>query len=300
MQIIFNPNINLFKNKKHSQIINMIPKYKRFYKPIFSKFILEVGIEEKCIHSISIIPDKSSYGTTRHFYKDGSIYFDIELSDEIIPYISFSQNSTETFKAKSIFQHELFHCKEIKYIYENHIFYSTNPLDQEFEITSTYNFLFDEAVKLWSEFYAFYNNRSINWWHEVPDVRIDIKEVEKWFLASYKIARDSENSEIKICKDMFKTIHSFWYNMVSMIALHMQSEEDILIEDFNNSEIPFIKAYFQCVYDFLKVYNEFYPDWLSEEKYIKFGKVLMSIMKFYHLDFSTDDLSDNFILKYVP
>lgn len=301
MQIHLNPNINLFKNKTKTEIFKLMPKYKKYYKPIFQKFISEINIDIECINSISVMPiaDKASYGVTRHFIKDGDIYFNIEISDDVLIYIKYIQDSTEAFKAKSVFQHELFHCVEIKYLYENKKLKSPYPLEDNFEITTTYNFLYDESVKLWSEFYAFYNNRSINWWHEVPDIRIDIKEIHKWLLATREVAMNKKSSEVKMCADMFNSLHEFWYNMISLSALHMQSGENILINDYLKAEIPYIQIYFQTIYDYLKTNITFYPMWLSEENYIKLGRMLMLITRFYGLDFSTEDLSDNFVLKII-
>ena len=77
----------------------------------------------------------------------------------------------------------------------------------------------------------------------------------------------------------------------------MQTNEEILINDFLSSDIPYIKSYFEFIYSYLKTNIREYPNWLSEEDYIHMGKILMFIIKFYGFDFSTEDLSDNFILK---
>lgn len=299
MRIAFCTDSCLFKNKTKAQIINSIPKYKNYYKTLINEFIKEVGINSKYINAVAFVTNKSSYGTTNYFIKDENIYFEIEITDELLPYISSIQNSTEKFKAKSVIQHELFHCIEIEYLYEHNILSHPNPLDDNFEITTTYNFLYDEAVKLWSEFYAVYNNRSINEWHEIPDVRINIIEINRWFLATKELSQNKVNGEIRMCKDMIKSLHAFWYNMIYMIALYIKSDDSILIEDYIKSDIDFIKEYFEIIYKILKLNIDFYPLWLSEENYIQLGKSLISIMRFYHLDFSTDDLSDNFVLQKI-
>lgn len=301
MQIFLNPNINLFKNKTKSQILNLMPKYKKHFRPIFQKFISEIGIDIECINSISVVPytKETPYGVTKHFIKDDKIYLDIVITDDILIYTKNVQDSTETFKSKSVIQHELFHCIEIKYLYESKVLSNSCPLDDDFVITTMYDFLYDESVKLWSEFYAVYNNRKINEWHEIPDIRVDIEEIHRWFLASRELALDKTTNDVKMCKDMFKSLHTFWYHLVSLVALHIQSGEDILIDDYLSSDIPYIKTYFQVIYDYLKANNTFYPTWLSEDNYIKLGKMLMAITRFYGLDFSTEDLSDNFVLKIV-
>ncbi len=293
MQINFDPNINLFKNKTKTQIINTIPSYKKLYKPIFNKFISEIDIDPKCIHSINIIRKKENYGIAEHFIQESRIYFNIKLADDVLLNIRHVQNSTETFMAKSIFQHELFHCVEIKYLYEKCVLQSPNPLDDSFGITTTYNFLYDEAVKLWSEFFACYHNRKINEWHECPDARVDINQLNKWISATKYYLDNHE--DIRLCEDMLNFLHKFWYNMISLIAVHLHNHEKILIDDYKNTDYDYISVYFDFVYQYLKTNLDFYPVWLSEENYIKLGKALMKILEINNITYSTDDLSDNFI-----
>lgn len=299
MHIVLNPNINLFKDKTKLEVVKLISKYKNYYNPILKHLITEVDIDDKYINSVSVVSDIETYGVTSYFIKDNNIYFDIAILDDVFISLKSMPDDEESYKAKAIFQHELFHCKEIRYLYENEILRKSSPLDDDFKITTTYNFLYDEAVRLWSEFYAFYYNRSINEWHEVPDIREDIEDINKWLLASKKLAMQEQYSEIRISKDMIKSLHTFWYNMIYLCAIHMQEGENILIDDFLTSNIPCIKPYFEIIYGYLKLNLSVYPSWLSEENYINFGKVLISIIKFYDLDFSTEDLSDNLTIKAV-
>ncbi len=154
MNVVFDKDINLFDNKSDLQIIKKLPYYKTYYKPIFLNFINELHFDVQHIESIHIIHNKSSYGTTKHCIKDGQIYFIIELSDDIIPYVSNVQDSTDTFKAKSIVQHEICHCIEIRKLYESNCLGITNPLSESFTINTTYNFLYSEAINIWSEFFC--------------------------------------------------------------------------------------------------------------------------------------------------
>ena len=96
---------------------------------------------------------------------------------------------------------------------------------------------------------------------------------------------------------MLLFLHKFWYNMVSMIAIHLHNNEDIVITDYVNSTDIRIQKYFHYLYDTLKVLIKYYPSWLSENQYIKLGKSLMKILEIYGITYSTDDLSDNFIFK---
>ncbi len=293
MNIIFDRNINLFENKNELQIIKSLPHYKKFYKPIFLKFINEFDFDIGNIDSIHIVHDKQSYGTTKHFIKDGKISFNIELSDDIIIYISDIQNSLDAFKAKSVFQHEICHCIEIRRLYENHYLEEPNPLDENFVINTTYSFLYEQAVKIWSEFFACYHNRKINEWHECPNVELDIIELNKWISATQYCLNN--NKSIRLCEDMLSFLYDFWYHMVSVIAIYFHNKEDILINDYKNTKYNYVPEYFEFIYQCLKANLDFYPVWLSEENYIKFGKALMKILELNSITYSTDDLSDNFI-----
>lgn len=299
MKVELNPNSCLFKNKSKAQIIQLISKYQKYYKDVIKQFILDVGIDSKYINSIIAIPNNPTYGTTIPLIKDKEIYFDIEISDELMPYITLVPNTTEKFKAKSVIQHELFHCKEIKYLHDCNALSNPSPSDNNFKITTTYDFLYDEAVNLWSEFYAVYHNRKINEWHEIPYIKPDIQDIDKWFNAMIVVAKSASDNQAKFTKDMLHCLRSFWYHMISLIALHINTNEDLLIEDYITSEPPLFSEYFKHIYSYLKELLGLYPNWLSEENYISFGKTLFSIINYYHFDFSTPDLSDNFILKYA-
>lgn len=293
MDIILNKNINLFKNKNDLQIIKKLPYYKKFYKPIFLKFINELNFDSKYIDNIHIIHNKQSYGTTKYIMKEKRVYFNIELSDDVLLYISDIQNSLDTLKAKSIFQHEICHCIEIKQLYENHYLDTPSPLDENFVINSTYNFLYSEAVNIWSEFFACYHNRKFNEWHECPNAELDIIQLNKWISAVQYHLNNRES--IKLCESMLFFLHDFWYHMVSVIAVHLHNQEDLLINDYKNTDYNYVPEYFNFIYQYLTVNLEQYPMWLSKENYIKLGKVLMKILEINNITYSTDDLSDNFI-----
>ncbi len=293
MNIVFDKDINLFDNKSDFQIINILPHYKKYYKSIFFNYINELNFDINSINSIHIIHNKPSYGTVKHFIKDNQIFFNIELSDDIIRYVSNIQNSTETFKAKSIVQHEICHCIEIKQLYDSKYLGNENPLYENFKINTTYNFIYEQAVNIWSEFFACYYNRKINEWHECPNTENDLIQLHKW-ISSTKYCLN-ENTSVYLCKEMLSFLHQFWYHMVSVIAVHLHNHEDILINDYKKEEYNFIDTYFDFIYQYLKANLDFYPIWLSESNYIKLGKALMKILEINGITYSTDDLSDNFI-----
>ena len=168
-----------------------------------------------------------------------------------------------------------------------------NPLNENFKINTTYNFLYSEAVNIWSEFFACYNNCKINEWHECPNVEDDIMQLDKWILATkYHL---NNHNDVRLCEDMLKFLHTFWYHMVSLIAVHLHNSEDILINDYKNSKYKYIPPYFEYIYQYFKTNIEYYPTWLSEDNYINLGKSLLKVLEINQITYSTNGLSDNFI-----
>lgn len=293
MNILFDKDINLFDNQSDLQIIKKMPYYKMHYKTIFLNFISELNFDAHNIDSIHIMHNITSYGTTKHSIKDGQISFIIELSDDIIPYVSNAQKSTDTFKAKSIVQHEIYHCIEIMQLYNSNTLGTENPLNENFKINTTYKFLYSEAVNIWSEFFACYNNCKINEWHECPNVNDDLEQLNKWILATQ--CHLNSHNDVRLCEDMLKFLHTFWSHMVSLIAVHLHNNEDILIDDYKNSKYKYIPPYFEYIYQYFKINIEYYPTWLSEDNYINLGKSLLKVLEINQITYSTNDLSDNFI-----
>ncbi len=122
---------------------------------------------------------------------------------------------------------------------------------------------------------------------------MDITQLNKWITATQYCL--NKNKSISLCEEMLCFLHQFWYHMASMIAVHLHNQEDMLINDYKSTENNCIPAYFEFIYQYLKAYLDFYPIWLSEDSYIKFGKALMKILELNLITYSTDDLSDNFI-----
>ncbi len=296
MKISISFDSHIFKNKSKTQIIHSIKDIKNYYKSILINFVKETNFNPEYIDAVIFEKNMTNYGYVEAITNDKNTNFQIHLDDMILLDLTLNPNSTETFMAKSIFQHEIFHCIEIKYLWDNNILPSPNPLDDNFTITTTYNFLYDEAVKIWSEIYAVYNNRKINVMHDMPDVRIDIQNIQLWLSKIKENALKSVDNKIELPSELLQSLHSFWYHLVSMIALYIESGDQILIDDYKNSD-DIICSYFDILYNYIKININAYPAWLSEENYLKFGKILMSIISYYDLDFATEDLSDIFILK---
>lgn len=294
MEIQFNKDIDLFKGKTTIEIKKKMPLYRKHFKPIFQKWILEVDFDIENISTIKIIHNKKTYGTTIYKNINNKAKFDIELDDKVIVFVSEIQNSTETFKAKAIFQHEIFHCKEI--INSKNRIGDINPYNENFSITTTYNFLYDNAVKLWSEFYACYYNFQINLWHEIPYIKNDVIKMDRWINAIKIYSHQSNKSEIQLSKEVLQCLYKFWYHTVSLLAVYIQNNEHLIIKEFEDCfmDYPYLKQYINDIKQYLIFLLNSYPDWVSESIYIVFGKKLMSILTINEIDFSTSDMHDNF------
>ena len=294
MKIQFDKNINLFKNKSNAQIIKSIPSYKKYYKQIFISLINELNFDDKLIDCIHIVHDKKSYGTTTPFIDGDKLLFLIEFSDDVILYLSTSTpNSLEAFKSKSIFQHEICHCIEINHLYNTKDINMDIIFDNTIKLNSTYKFILHESIIIWSEFFACYTNCKFNEWHEIPNGEEDIIQLIKWIEVT-KRCLDIDN-DVKLHKDMIAFLHKFWYNMVSMIAIHLHNNEDVIVDDYRNSTNQYIREYFNYIYNIFKIHINHYPEWISESNYISLGKSLMKILEINGITYSTEDLSDNFI-----
>ena len=283
MEIILNNNIESFKSQNKLDILN--------------KWIEEIKFDKNLIHSIIFIADKSLYGTTMPNIVNGTINFIIEISDDIVPYICEVQDETDKFIAKSVFQHEIFHFKEILFLYNSNLLPTPNPINDDFPMNTTYNYLYDSAIKLWSEFYACYENYKINPWHEIPNIEIDVNILNKCII--YLSDSIIKYKEIKMHKEILQYSYTLWYHMVSLMAVYMQNKEPLLLKEFQDcySDYPYTEEYFKSIYGYLLNMIEHYPNWISEDNYIEFGKKLLSIFEINGITYSTNDLSNNFIFK---
>lgn len=299
MNVHFDNSSCLFKNLKTIDIIKKKPLYRKYYKQIFQIWTDELDISDIIIDTIYIKFQKQSYGTAIPKIANGTMTFDIELADDIAPYVSSTQNDIDSFKAKSIFQHELFHCREIVNLYSKHVLPNPSPLDDNFRINTTYNFIYCEAVNTWSEFYACYYNYKINKWHEIPNLEDDMCQLNNWVVITNKQLDVSLAKNIYLSEEMLYTLRKFFNHVVSVIAVYLQNKEPILLKEFTDNYIkyPYLENYFNMICDKLSQLIDTYPDWLSEDEYILFGKSLLEILHFNNLTYSTDDLSDNFRFK---
>ena len=89
--------------------------------------------------------------------------------------------------------------------------------------------------------------------------------------------------------------------MVSIIAVYLQEQEKIVVEDFyaHENEYPYLSKYFEFICDKLSEYMRSYPKWISEDGYIQFTKDLMYIFETNGLIFKNEDIHEGLILSSI-
>ena len=276
MNVQFDNNCCLFKNLKPIEVIKKKPLYRKYYKQIFQIWINELDISDIVIDTIYIRSVKKAYGTVIPNISNNNITFNIELSEDISSYVSPSPNDIDSFKVKTVFQHELFHCCEIVNLYSKRVLSSPSPLDNNFHINTTYNFIYSEGVKIWSEFYACYYNYKINKWHEIANLEDDMHQLDNFFAITNSQLEVSSTKNVYLSEEMLYTLRKFFNHVVSLITVYLQNKEPLLLKEFtdNYTKYPYLELYFNTVCDYLFKLIETYPNWLSESEYVSFGKHL--------------------------
>lgn len=279
MYIVWDKQINV----KEFEEKNGIRSYK--YKKIFSEWIEEILGDTSSIINIKIEDNKKSYGTTKPVIRTDILKFQIELSSDLLCDIYSN-------KSKAIFQHEIYHCKDILIQYMNGI------IDRKLlssKIRTTYDYILDLSLKEWSEFYAVYFTTINNDWYETYDIELDIDSIINVIDAIHKNNR--KGFFMQLPDDMLYTIRYFIYDLVTMIGIYLGTENFEIVKKYAESNEKYIADYFYHILDILKSKLSQYPVWMSKEEFINLGKEFFSILSYNKIHFSTDDLHDKFFFK---
>ena len=271
---------------------------------IIQKCMYEVGITLESISEIRVCQSaklNTTQAYTRPIFDKNIVHFQIVISDEIFSNISEYLDTTEKYMTKSIFQHELFHCKEIELLDKGKFIQKYRDLFSNIEIKTSYDFMLISAIKIWSEFYACYQNFKINKWNSVPCLEKEFLLIDnKIHYLKYRMEKDKK-LKIAITKNFCNIMFYFWYHMISIIAVYLQEQEKIVIEDFylHENEYPYLSKYFEFICDKLSEYMRNYPKWLSENGYIQFSMELLYILEMNGLAFKNEDLDKGLILSRI-
>lgn len=211
------------------------------------------------------------------------ITFDIFLCETIVKCISIPNEKYDF--AKAVILHEIFHCKEInitsQIIGNKYYFIRTE---------STYLFVLRIGMQQWSEYYAHFNS-SI--YHQTK-TRIDetSKDIEAYMTVFGEKLHDEKI--LQMPEAFLIKIEEFIRSVIIAVAQNNQLGNEKLT--VRNS---YINGYIIDISIFMKQKYLEYPTWIFINNFINIGKEFMKFMYNYHIDYSTDDMSDNFIFKYI-
>lgn len=247
----------------------------------------EIIGDSSYIENVNIILCKSSYGTTYPKIQHNNITFDIELDSEILSFIE-----SDFLKAKAIFQHEIYHCKDIKNQFENKVFdenYFSN------KIHTTYDFILDLALSTWSEFYATYYSVKNNHWDEKYDIESDIIFINTFIDYIHRNSR--VGYLMKFPNELLYDFRNFTYRCSTMIAFYLnENNEDIVKKYTKKNKNKFPEYFYKILNEYQRKLSS-YPNWLEQKEFVNFGKIIFSILSLNQINFSTDDLSDELFFR---
>lgn len=275
----------LFLNESITSIKNELDKCIQSFYP-----------ENKLINELQIIKYNDSlgfYGKVMPEIINNELKFNIIYSDIIVNWFC-THDADKYVYAKSIIYHELYHLKEMSYtcnyIPRNILFLRQN--------ISTHDVILDFALHQWSEYYAYRLSSEI----DTESHSLKNKIINTHVCLSVALEYASFYTTVSIPVESEQKIANYIATCVREIAFY-----------HGTNNISFLKPIYQyndtypneCKYYLFleKLLNEKwkeYPTKISEEWLLEFGKSLFYIYKLYHLDFSTEDLSDNFVFKYIP
>lgn len=277
-----------------------IQSLKKYILQIIILLSNKVEIDISRINEVRIIPITTTedfWGVTTPILKEDNLLFNLDFGDKVISWLKDDANLKYNH-AISIIAHELYHCKEMlitsQYInYKKIYFYN--------EIDTTYDFILDFAKKLFSEYYAYYYSSSFFSPNTDSDLKSDINDSSVSLFVLNENAKS--NLTVPIPESFLKKINSFMYRCVKHLAIyHFTNDEKHLhiFDKYKDNQMYYLhyKHYLQ-LNPILKEAFALYPQNMSEGFLIEYGKNLLSIFNLYSLNYSTDDLSDNFVLKYI-
>lgn len=230
---------------------------------------------------------------------NGKLCFEIFFQQHVIydyDYDLDSDNTDKKLLAKSIILHELFHCKEMLTTslctdWENLYFHKP--------INTTRLWLFDSAIHMWGEYYAYFNSskyyeRNVNLIDVLSTSNAELKVLHNEFSKTPVI------DNIQIPTSFMRHIDAFIHRCIMLVAYYNSTHKRKYLKEFKHIEnSPIYQNYHPYLKD-LSHYMDFlyitYPNWISESAFVELGRKLFSFIRINSLTYYTTDLSDNFIL----
>ena len=100
---------------------------------------------------------------------------------------------------------------------------------------------------------------------------------------------------------VYDAILEFISYTIKLSARYNQSSDNLFILSLESISIVY-KEHYDYIFEIISYMDELYknyPNWVSNEKFLEIGKTLFGIIHKYNIDYSTNDLSDNFILTRI-
>lgn len=300
MNIDIDKNISQLKEYNESQNELKIHDLKEYIYQIICLLANQIDCDISKINEVQIIPSNENLGflgKTAPILKNDILFFDLIFTDEVINWIIDDKNKQYNH-AIEVIAHELYHCEEMlitsQYInYKKIYFY--NGID------TTYDLILNFAKKQFSEYYAYYYSSN----YFLLNTNCTFKKVINDSSIALYVLSDNAKDNLKVIlpESFFEKIESFIYTCVKYLAkYHFTNDEKYLhiFDEYKDNQMYYLHyKHYLWLNSFLKETFTLYPQKMSEDFLISYGKNLLSIFKLYSLDYSTDDLSDNFILKYI-
>ncbi len=251
-------------------------------------------ISFECIQKIMIVPPNSDFrGKIVPYYIMGKLVFDILLDKNIETNLS-SDDVNNKNESLTIIFHEIYHYKEALITSKN-IDYHKLMFDDNY--SDTYTMVLCIGYKQWAEYYAYFNSAK----YQIRNILFDTFIQKSWvsLQAMHNILLNTETIQMPF--SFYESIKQFISNAIIFTAQYNYLPDHQYLTPLykykNNKDYSKHYEYIMELIPYMdNLYNS-YPNWVSESKFVEIGKYLLNILHRFNIEFSTKDLSDNFIYK---
>lgn len=224
--------------------------------------------------------------------ENGRMIYNLLFHSSIVDELS-SADCDKINHAIAVIKHELFHIKEM--IITNRKF-SFFPIYKN-QADSTRSLLIKLGYMQWSEYYAHFHSYKYHQSQTAIHKEIEQSEVSLTVLRDNTIKENSAT----MYEFLYNNIHDFIAKAI-ILSAHYNNKHDkkclAHLIRYHNSKL--YKPFYDYIYMLIPYMESLYlsyPNWVSDSSFLDIGKQLFSIINYFNITYSTDDLSDNFIFK---
>lgn len=221
---------------------------------------------------------------------EGKLAFEIFIHQSVIDDLQSDENDKIGY-ARAVILHELYHLKEMSMT--NNIIDVT--LVHNIKRDCTFNLLNSLGYLEWGEYYAHFNSTKHYKGHNNMSDSIYQSEISLSVLSS----KLDEENDVMMPEFMYDNIHSFISKSVIFAARYNCSQDESYIKNlrrYKNSNL--YKAHYNYISDLIVYMDSLYqtyPNWISKSIFLDIGRRLFSIIHYYNITFSSDNLLDSFV-----